>query len=373
MQPPAAVRGGVELGWPRRGLGAGTWRPQALPHPADPLTAPVQWLVQCDIIREQLLRHLVIPVGQQPGDHLLGAQGLRPGTAGRRRRPADHCPGSARSLLSRRHCARGRPALGRRGLQHLLHKPGGQHGCARVGAVGQHDHAEAGLRVPAHVTAEARVTAAVVDEPSPGAGLLGEQPEPVSVLAARGGISREPRLRLRQDHGGLLHLPPGGRGQRMGIAAPLAPRREGRGKAVDPAGQVTDRTEYPAHRGERAITVRGDFGPAAGTAGVSAGQPGWVELGGLEPGPRHGERAKDPIAHEVGVVSLGHGRDDPPEHRVAQVGVLETGARRPGRAHPPGQDRREIGQRGALLPVTPRVIGREARGHREQMPKRDGR
>ena len=285
----------------------------------------------------------------------------------------DHRRRSARRLVSRRCPARGRLVLGRRGLQQLLHEPGGQHRCARVGAVGQHDHAEAGLRVPAHMTAKAWITAAVVDEPSPGAGLFGEQSEPVPVLAARGGISGEPRLRLRQGHGGLLHLAPGGRGQWMGIAAPLAARREGRGKAVDPASQVTDTTEHPAHGGERAVGLRGELGPPARAAGVSAGQPVRVELRRLEPGPGQGEREQDPVADEVGVVGLGHGRDHPPEHRVAQVGVLKAGARRPGRAHAPGQYRREIGQRGALLPVTPRVIGREARGHREQMPQRDGR
>ncbi len=194
---------------------------------------------------EELLRHLVVPVAQQLADHLLGPQRLGPGAARRGRRPRHHRPGFLPGRPARGgrvtpdggrgRCARAGGILPGGGPQHLLHEPGGQHGCACVGAVGQHDHAEAGLRVPAHVTAEARVPAAVVDQPPPRAGLLGEQPEPVPVLAPRAAVAGEPRLRLGQGHGGLLHLAARGRGQRVGIAAPRAARREGRGKAIHPA------------------------------------------------------------------------------------------------------------------------------------------
>ena len=123
--PPAAVRGGVELRRPGRcgrpghrspgrpgpgclGRYAGVLDPrpgcaEALPHPVDLRPAPGQWLVQRHVVREEPHRHLIIPAAQQLGDGLLRRHGLWPGPAGRRCRATDRhpclAPGRASVLL----------------------------------------------------------------------------------------------------------------------------------------------------------------------------------------------------------------------------------------------------------------------------------
>ena len=104
--------------------------------------------------------------------------------------------------------------------------------------------------------------------------------------------------------------------------------------------------------------------------GLGAALTRRLELLGLEPGAGHAERVQQAAADVVRVRRARDGGDQPAQDRVAEVGVLEPGARRPVEAHAAGQEGVELLQRQALLPVTPRVVGREPRGHGEQVPDR---
>ena len=88
---------------------------------------------------------------------------------------------------------------------------------------------------------------------------------------------------------------------------------------------------------------------------------------------RHAERPEDPVAHEVAVLLPAGGRDDPPEDPVAEVRVLERGPGRPGERRACGEEPLERVERQALLPVAPRIVGREAGRHRQEVPDRDRR
>ena len=76
------------------------------------------------------------------------------------------------------------------------------------------------------------------------------------------------------------------------------------------------------------------------------------------------------VADVVRVRLARDGGDDPAQDRVAEIGVLELGSRRPVEPHAAGQEAAELLQRQALLPVAPRIVGREAGRHREQVPDR---
>ena len=180
------------------------------------------------------------------------------------------------------------------------------------------------------------------------------------------------------EHLRQLHLPPAGAPQRMRIAGLGVARRERGGETGDPAGEVAHAAEDAAHRGERAGRVEGQLGPAAGRAPVTARharEPRGLLAGNLEllrvvAGARHAQGPQQAVADVVRVCDAGDGGDDPAQDRVPEVGVLEPGARRPVEAHALGQEGRELLKRQALLPVTPRVVGREARGHGQQVPDR---
>src|SRR6266700_1651798 len=154
--------------------------------------------------------------------------------------------------------------------------------------------------------------------------------------------------------------------------------RERDGEAGHPAGEVAHAAEDPAHRGERPGRVEGQLGPSARRAPVAAGDPSGpggllrdLELLRLVAGARHAQRLEQPVRDVVRVGHARYGGDDPAQDRVAEVGVLEPGARRAVDAHAPGEELREVLQRKALLTVAPRVVGREARGHGQQLPDRD--
>ena len=66
-------------------------------------------------------------------------------------------------------------------------------------------------------------------------------------------------------------------------------------------------------------------------------------------------------------------RDQPAEDPVAGVGVLEARAGRPGEGQPPREEPAELVEVEALLAVAPRIVGREAGGHREEVADRDRR
>ena len=101
-QPPAAVGRGVGLG---RAGGVGGEVADALADQADRVAALVVGAVLGDVLGEQRVGGLVVPVGQQVVDLLLGGEGLRPGSAWLARR--SRAPG--------RPGTRSRPGPGRRG------------------------------------------------------------------------------------------------------------------------------------------------------------------------------------------------------------------------------------------------------------------
>jgi hypothetical protein len=103
---------------------------------------------------------------------------------------------------------------------------------------------------------------------------------------------------------------------------------------------------------------------------VTDGQPLRGHLRRVEDRRRQPERLEQPAGDHLSVRRPGGGRDDAAEDRVAEVGVLERGARRPGEAQPAGEQRVEAGVRQALLPVAPGVVGGEPRNHRQQRADR---
>ncbi len=149
------------------------------------------------------------------------------------------------------------------------------------------------------------------------------------------------------------------------------PGRPGSGEAGDPAGQVADAAEHPAHRGERAVRRHGQLGPAGALTPVPGGEHVGREPVGLVTGLGQAQRVEQPGLDRLGVRHAGDRRDDPAQDRVTQVRVFEPGAGRPGEADPLGQEFGELWQRRALLTVAPRVVGREPGGHREQVPDPD--
>ena len=88
---------------------------------------------------------------------------------------------------------------------------------------------------------------------------------------------------------------------------------------------------------------------------------------------RHPERREDPVADEVAVLLPAGRRDDPPEDPVAEVRVLERGPGRPGERRTRRQEPLERVKRQALLPVAPRIVGREPGRHRQEVADRDRR
>ena len=159
----------------------------------------------------------------------------------------------------------------------------------------------------------------------------------------------------------------------------LAGRERG-GEPGHPAGEVAHAAEDPAHRGERPGRVERHLRPPARRAPVAAGHPSGpagllrdLELLRLVAGARHAQRIEQPVPDVVRVGHAGDGGNHPAQDRVAEVGVLEPGARRAVEAHALAEEMREVLERKTLLAVAPRVVGREARGHRQQVPDRDPR
>ncbi len=282
-------------------------------------------------------------------------------------------------------CGQGAPGFSRRERDLVRVRAGhqgvedqtGERGHRGVGAVAEGDHADAGGRVPAHVRAEAGVSAAVRDDPAEGRVLVDEQAEAV-VLGRRGRAARQPPgrppagYRLRQ-----LHLPARRRAERVrvawvfagGSAGGCVGRERGR-EPGHPAGEVGDGREDAAHRRERAVRVERDLVPACQSVPVADGEVAVVELVGGEAGPFQAERGQQPGSDELVVEHAGRHRQHPAEDRVAEVGVLEPGPRRPVERDPGRQQLVERGDRQPLLPVPPRVVGREPGRHRQQLPDR---
>ena len=84
---------------------------------------------------------------------------------------------------------------------------------------------------------------------------------------------------------------------------------------------------------------------------VADGQVLPVELVGVEAGPAEAERRQQPGPDELVVEDAGRHRHHPAEDRVAEVGVLEPGPRRPVERDPGRQQLVERGDRQPLLPV----------------------
>ena len=126
----------------------------------------------------------------------------------------------------------------------------------RVAMVGEDDHAEPGRGEPAHVRPEARIAAAVPDDPAPLGVVDDVQPEAVApAVDDRQSTSGELASTGQARRMGLLHLA----AATPGTAAGRPPGRRAAAKAsvknADPAGQVRDRREDPAHRGEGPVAV----------------------------------------------------------------------------------------------------------------------
>ncbi len=158
------------------------------------------------------------------------------------------------------------------------------------------------------------------------------------------------------------------------IRGAVGPGRERVRESRHPAGQVATQLKMPPIGANAPWPSGSSSSQRTAVAPVAAGELGRVELGRLVAGAAQAERAEHLRADGAGVVAAGDSLDDPAEHGVAEVGVVEDGARRPGRPdRSAGQQRAELGRVEALLPVAPRVVGREARRHRQQVPDGDRR
>ena len=143
-----------------------------------------------------------------------------------------------------------------------------------VAGVREGDDTQPRRRVPAHVRAEARVAAAVADEPAERRGRRSdEQPEAVP---GRTGASGAASADVQESSGGIAawaccisRRDARRRGWRV---VRVVARRERVGEPADPAGEVADGRPDAAHRGERAVAVDGLLQPGVGAADV-AGRP----------------------------------------------------------------------------------------------------
>jgi len=81
----------------------------------------------------------------------------------------------------------------------------------------------------------------------------------------------------------------------------------------------------------------------------------------------HAEGFEETLPHHLRVRRTGDLGDHPAQQRVSDVGVLELQPGRAAEGQAARHERVETLDGDGLMPVTPRVIGREASGHREQM------
>ena len=181
--------------------------------------------------------------------------------------------------------------------------------------------------MPAHVRAEPGIAAAVPDDPTEPKVVRHEQAVSVAAADQAGGASAEVQRQLRLDRAlDLLHLAAGGTSERVVIVRPVA-WRESVDEAGDPAGEVRDRREHPAHRGQRAVAVDRLLQPRVVAPDVASSEAIDRDLL-LQVGRwRSSQRREQSVPDEILVFGAGAPGDHPAEDPVAQVGVLEPACR----------------------------------------------
>ncbi len=242
-----------------------------------------------------------------------------------------------------------------------------------VATVREHDDPEPRRRMPAHVRAEAGVAAGVHDDPSVREVIQRRQPEAVgAALELRRGVGRGGRDGPFERPLRLLHLAPAGAAQGM-AAFGLVPRRECIHEPGHPAGEVADAAEHAAHRRERTVAIARLIAEGLVPPQVAASETGRRDIAFEVRRRRHDERPQESIPDDFPVFPAGDVRDQATEDPVAEVRVFEPEARRPREREAAAKELGERAQVEALLPITPGIVGREAGGHRQEVPDRDRR
>ena len=204
----------------------------------------------------------------------------------------------------------------------------------------------------------ARVAAAVADDPPPDRVLLHEQPEPVTHRRLRQGIARQPGQRPAASCAtwGQLHPPAGSRAP-AGAHHGCPPHRRGTAPAKPPTHRARSATQLNTPPiGANAPQPSGaELVPAHRPAAIPAGQVPRHRIPPPEPAPGHPERAQEPVPHELGVrrwpeTAVMTSAED----RVAEVGVLEPGSGAQAKLRPPSQERGELSHAPALAAGPPR-------------------
>ena len=257
-------------------------------------------------------------------------------------------------------------------VEHLEH-PARQHAHRRVRRVGQGDGADSPAGEPAHVRSVARQSAGVADDVAETLVVDDVQPEPVAATVDSLGCVVEPFASRRAvgDGGGLLDLlklPPRRTLQRPGVVTIAG----GKGvvEKAHHADHVVDRRPQTAHRRQATVAE----GPTVGHRPVvlHAVRPSPVLV--VRRGPRRaleGQRSDQQAVGQVLRSLTGDPLDDSADHPVTQVGVVESDAGRSGE-HRPGSDQGvELVGADVEVTVSPWIVGRQTRLHRQQVAQRD--